>query len=244
MVKNTFSSAGQVTTQSQESYVCFFFFKEKKKGNRAVCFPQFQWGPWAQNVLKAENWKHCRYCQNTLPSGSEMARGRAGRVEREGTVIKALLIWTELRYKGDASTWRMKIVLYYHGLTIWQSLIENGWQLWHYSSVHKARWMSVTSSSRMGPYFTGVQLFPPNKYTPAFHDLSKFSISLQSNLLPVASKCQCQVPAWRICSSWEMPSQNAMQDLCSSSTEERARDRKMPMPRCVWTDPLSPDPLE
>lgn len=76
----------------------------------------------------------------------------------------------------------------------------------------------------------------PNKYTPAFHCLSKFSISLQSNLLPVASKCQCQVPAWRICSSWEMPSQNAMQDLYSSSAEERARDSKMPMPRCVWTE--------
>lgn len=95
-----------------------------------------------------------------------------------------------------------------------------------------------------GPLFHKSPALPPNKYTPAFHDLSKFSISLQSNLLPVASKCQCQVPAWRICSSWEMPSQNAMQDLCHSSAEERARDRKMPMPRCVWTDPLSPDPLE
>jgi hypothetical protein len=47
-----------------------------------------------------------------------MARGRAGRVEWEGIVIKALLIRTELHYKGDASTWRIEIVLYYRGLTI------------------------------------------------------------------------------------------------------------------------------
>ena len=68
----------------------------------------------------------------------------------------------------------------------------------------------------------------PNKYMPVFHYVSKFSISLQTKVFPVASECQCHVPAQRICSSCETSSQNATKDVHSASAEERVN-------ACAWT---------
>lgn len=116
------------------------------------------------------------------------------RVEWKGLVIKALLIRTELYHNGDTSTWEWKL---FRIIVDWQydncSLkVDDSCSIIAQCTTRDEWGLQVPlESAPISQKFVSAQ----NKYKPVFHYLSKFSISLQTNVLPVASKCSCHIPA-------------------------------------------------
>lgn len=116
------------------------------------------------------------------------------RVEWKRIVIKALLIWTELYYNGDTSTWERKLFR----ITVdWQydncSLkMDDSYGITAQCTTQD-EWM-LQVLPEWAPVSQGF-VSAPNKYVPVFCYISKCSISLQTQVLPVASKRQCHVPA-------------------------------------------------
>lgn len=110
-----------------------------------------------------------------------------------------------------------KIVPYYCGLTIWQLFIENGWQLWHYSSVHNTGWMNECYK-----FFQNGPLFHKGLYQPQINMCQFFATSAN-----VASLYKPKCYQW--------PQSASVMSLLSGFAA--AVKYQVKMPRGIWTAP-------